>query len=528
MIMWAMSDRAVPRSYRMMQGFGVNTYVLVNAQGKRHFVKFHWIPKLGVHSLVWDEALKLGGQDPDFHRKDLIEAIDNKAFPKWDFGIQVIPEEDEHSFEFDVLDSTKIWPEDLVPVRIVGQMELNRNVSEFFTETEQVAFCTSHIVPGIDFSNDPLLMGRNFSYFDTQISRLGINWEELPINRPVCPVLNHNRDGQMRHKITRGTVNYWPNRFDAAPPTPATEDAFQSIHLQVQGIKKRAVSEKFREYLSQAQLFWNSMSDYERLHMIKALSFELDHCDDETVYNRLAGIRLAEIDLNLAQRVADAVGAPMPSQALKQNHGKKTVRLSQTEFLPVPPTIESRRIAIIIGDGYNQTEFFGMKTAVKAAGALPVVIGLKRSPVYANDEPSTSTGVLADHHYDAQRSTMFYATFIPGGPHVQTLVKNGQIRHWIEESFGHLKSIGATGHGIDLIAASLRDVDGLRIAAIDDLEPLEWYGVVTMGETKPESFGETVEIVKGSKNFLGQFFYQISRHRNYERELRGLTLNVSF
>jgi catalase len=201
----------------MMQGFGVNTYVLVNAKGQRHFVKFHWRPELGVHSLVWGEALKICGQDPELHRKNLMDAIDAGQYPKWKFGVQILPEEKKDDFEFNILDSTKIWPEELVPVHYIGEMELNRNVDEFFTQTEQVAFCTSHIIPGIDFSNDPLLVGRNFSYFDTQISRLGPNWQELSINRPVCPYMSLvNRDGAMKHRITKGKVNYWPNRFDAA------------------------------------------------------------------------------------------------------------------------------------------------------------------------------------------------------------------------------------------------------------------------------------------------------------------------
>lgn len=247
MVMWVMSDRGIPRSYRMMQGFGVNTYTLVNTKGERFFVKFHWIPELGVHSLMWDEALKIGGQDPgtmdmivvsilhrfthrrarsDFHRKDLEEAIQNGAPPKWQFGIQVIPETDEHNFDFDILDATKIWPEELVPLEIIGEMILNRTVDEYFPETEQVAFCTSHVVPGIGFSDDPLLQGRNFSYFDTQITRLGINWEELPINRPVCPVLNTHRDGAMRHRITKSNVNYWPNRREQYRPVPPEQGGY--------------------------------------------------------------------------------------------------------------------------------------------------------------------------------------------------------------------------------------------------------------------------------------------------------------
>ncbi|RAH57767.1 catalase A [Aspergillus piperis CBS 112811] len=532
MFMWAMSDRAIPRSYRMMQGFGVNTFSLINKEGKRHFVKFIWTPHLGVHSFVWDEALKLAGQDPDFHRKDLMEAIDNGAYPKWDLSIQTIPEEKQDDFEFDILDATKIWPEDLVPPRTIGVLELNRNVDEFFPQTEQVAFCTSHIVPGIDFSDDPLLQGRNFSYFDTQISRLGINWEELPINRPVCPVLNHNRDGAMKHRITKGTVNYWPNRFEAAKPDePAPQGGgFESYPEPVQGRKRRALSPKFREHHSQAQLFYNSMSEHEKLHIVKAFGFELDHCDDPIVYERLAGKRLAEIDLTLAQQVAEVVGAPIPQKALMANHGLKTIHVSQTEFPPKSPTIASRRIAIIIGDGYDPVAFKGIQTAVKVAGALPFVIGTKRSPIYADGESKeTSQGIIADHQYDGQRSTMFDATFIPGGPHVETLRKNGQMRYWIAETFGHLKPLAGTGEAAELIKEALGSVLDVQVATSSKPQPVEWYGVVTAGGVqKPESFKESVQIAKGAKDFVGMFFYQIAQHRNYQRELDGLSSTVAW
>src|SRR6201996_6889637 len=306
MFMWTQSDRAIPRSYRMMQGFGVNTFTLLNDKKERHFVKFIFTPELGVHSLVWDEALKLAGQDPDFHRKDLWEAIENGAFPKWRFGIQLIPEAKEHDFEFDILDATKLWPEELVPIRYIGELELNRNPDEFFTQTEQVAFCTSHLVPGIGFSDDPLLQGRNFSYFDTQLSRLGVNWQELPINKPVCPVMNHNRDGAMRHTITKGTVNYWPNRFEAVPPAKPEEGGYVDYPEKIAGMKARMRSKKFREHYAQAQLFYNSLSEVEKQHTAAALSFELDHCDDPTVYERYCQ-RLADIDLGLAQKVAELV-----------------------------------------------------------------------------------------------------------------------------------------------------------------------------------------------------------------------------
>ncbi|KAL2871630.1 catalase catA [Aspergillus lucknowensis] len=529
MFMWAMSDRAIPRSFRMMQGFGVNTYSLVNKQGKRHFVKFHFIPHLGVHSLVWDEALKLAGQDPDFHRKDLMEAIDKKAFPKWDFAIQVIPEEDEDKFEFDILDATKIWPEELVPLRVIGELELNRNVDEFFPQTEQVAFCTSHIVPGIDFSDDPLLQGRNFSYFDTQISRLGINWEELPINRPVCPFLNHNRDGAMRHRITRGSVNYWPNRFEALPPADK-KTGFVSYPQKILGQKRRDLSPKFKEHHNQAQLFYNSMSAIEKAHIKKALCFELDHCDDPTVYERLAGTRLAELDLPLAQAVADIVGAPIPQKALRPNHGKTSVRLSQLDFPPKTPGIVSRRIAILIGDGYDKVAFQGMRAAILAAQALPFVIGTKRSAIYAAGESKESSkGVVPDHQYDGQRSTMFDATFIPGGPHVQTLKANGQIRYWISEAFGHLKALGATGEAAQLVKEVLGGVLDVNVATAESKEVVEWYGVVTArGPEKPESFSEGFKILKDASDFVGRFFYQISQHRNWQRELDGVSATVAW
>lgn len=529
MFMWAMSDRAIPRSFRMMQGFGVNTYSLVNKEGKRHFVKFHWTPHLGVHSFVWDEALKLGGQDPDFHRKDLMEAIENKAYPKWDLGIQAIAEEDQDKFEFDIMDATKIWPEELVPIRTIGELELNRNVDEFFTQTEQVAFCTSHIVPGVDFSDDPLLQGRNFSYFDTQISRLGINWEELPINRPVCPFMNFNRDGAMRHRVSKGNVNYWPNRYEANPPSTPGQQGFVSHPQKITGAKRRDLTPKFKEYHNQAQLFYNSMSEIEKVHMRKAFSFELDHCDDPIVYERLAGHRLAELDLPLAQAVAEMVGAPIPQKALRPNHGKKSVRLSQLEFPPKTPGIVSRRIAILIGDGYDKVAFNGIKAAILAAQALPFVIGTKRSAIYADGESKgSSKGVVPDHQYDGQRSTMFDATFIPGGSHVKALKPNGQFRYWISESFGHLKAIGATGEAAQFVKEVLGTAVDVKVAGADSKAPVEWYGVVTAGTPqKPESFSEGVKIVKDATDFVGKFFYQISQHRHWQRELDGLAASVA-
>ena len=518
-----MSDRAIPRSFRMMQGFGVNTFTLINAKGERHFVKFIWTPDLGVHSLVWDEALKLGGQDPDFHRKDLREAIDNGVFPKWKFGIQVIPEADEHKFDFDILDATKVWPENMVPVRYIAELELNRNPDEFFTQVEQIAFCTSHVVPGIGFSDDPLLQGRNFSYFDTQISRLGVNFEELPINRPLCPVMNFNRDGAMHHTITRGTVNYWPNRFNACPPATHDEGAYVEYAQKVAGIKARLRNDKFKDHFSQAQLFWNSMTPIEKRHLISAFSFELDHCDDPVVSSRMVQ-RLADIDLSLAQTVSEKAGCDPPTEAGRPNHSRRAPGLSQIDFFPgSAPTIASRRVAVLIADGYDSVAYDAACAALTAAQAVPLVVGPKRTKLAA---ANGSSSAQPDHHLEGLRSTMVDALFIPGGADsIAALAGNGRALHWIREAFGHLKVIGATGEAVGLVekAVGLPSV-GMSAAG----EVCESYGVVTVRELGPESLSKVVEIVKTGEGFMEKFFYGVAGHRCWERELDGLSAQVAY
>jgi len=526
MFMWAMSDRAIPRSYRMMQGFGVNTFTLINDKGERHFVKFHFTPELGVHSLVWDEALKISGQDPDFHRKDLMEAIEGGAYPKWKFGIQTIPEGKEDDFEFDILDATKVWPEDLVPIRYIGELELNRNVDEYFTETEQVAFCTSHVVPGIGFSDDPLLQGRNFSYFDTQITRLGINWQELPINKPVCPVMNFNRDGALRHTIAKGKVNYWPNRFEAQPAATKEEGGYVDYPQKVNGIKVRGKSEKFKEHVSQAQLFYNSLSEVEKSHLTAALSFELDHCEEPIVYERMTK-RLAEIDIDLAKSVASMVGGPSPGSPAKKNHGRTAPGLSQMDYLPEKADISSRKVAILIADGYDSTAFTAMTSALKAMRAIPVVLGPRRSPIFAAGEDKTSAkGVMPNHHFEGQRSTLFDAIFIPGGNEsISTLMKMGRVTHYIREAFGHLKTIGATGEAVELVKNAIQLED---VAISRDSDALTSYGVVTLRDPKPAGLLEVVQATKNAKTFLDKFVYSVSRHRCWERELEGLSTQVAY
>nr|GAT50676.1 predicted protein [Mycena chlorophos] len=525
MFMWAMSDRAIPRSYRMMQGFGVNTYTMINARNERSFVKFHFTPELGVHSLVWDEALKLAGQDPDFHRKDLWEAIAAGSYPKWRFGIQVIPEADEHKFDFDILDATKVWPEELVPVRYIGELELNRNPDEFFTQVEQIAFCTNHLVPGIGWSDDPLLQGRNFSYFDTQLSRLGVNWQELPVNRPVCPVMNFNRDGAMRHVITKGKTNYWPNRHGAVPPAKPDEHPFINFPEKLVAIKGRLRSAKFREHFSQAQLFFNSMSAIEKQHIVAALGFELDHCDDPVVYARMAQ-RLADIDLGLAQTVAEMVGAPVPDKATvtHANHAKSTTGLSQFEFVPAKPTIATRKIGIIVADGYDGVAVTVLQAAATAAGAIPLVIGTKRSAIKAADGTMT---IQPDHHLEGMRSTMVDAVFVPGGAAAaQTLRKNGRAVHYVREAFGHLKAIAALGEGVDVVQEAVAAVPAVIVA--QGGEVVEAYGVVTLRKVEAGSLREVVDIAKEGKGFLEKFFFEISQHRNFARELAGLSTQVAY
>ncbi|KAI0080000.1 catalase [Panus rudis PR-1116 ss-1] len=530
MVMWVMSDRGIPRSYRMMQGFGVNTYTLVNAKGERFFVKFHWLPELGVHSLVWDEALKIAGQDPDFHRKDLEEAIQNGAPPKWKFAIQTIPEAREHDFDFDILDATKVWPEELVPLEIIGEMVLNRTVDEYFPETEQVAFCTAHVVPGIGFSDDPLLQGRNFSYFDTQLTRLGVNWEELPINRPVCPVLNNNRDGAMRHRITKGQINYWPNRKEHIKPVPQSAGGYHEYAQKLQGMKQRIRGAKFQEHFNQAQLFYNSLQPWEKAHLISAISFELSHCDDPVVFQTYTKV-LNNIDYELAKQVAINVGGEVPEKPARQNHGKATPTMSQLYYTPKEPTIVSRRIAILLHDGFSLGEVEGLRAVLKAGGATTWIIGPRRGYVYpAGQAVGTGKGLWADHHFEGQRSTLFDALIIPSGKeHAQKLADNGRAIHWVREAFGHLKAIGAIGEGVAFLREAVQLPGIAYNTNLNSDDVTNSYGVVTVGKVDAATLAaDAFKIAQGEKGFVSNFAYEVSKHRNYEREMDGLTTKVAF
>jgi len=505
----------------------VNTFTMTNAEGVRSFVKFHFTPTLGVHSLVWDEALKLAGQDPDFHRRDLWDAIQMGVFPTWKFGIQVCPEDRQDDFDFDILDATKVWPEEIFPVRYIGELQLNRNVDEYFPQTEQVAFCTAHIVPGIGFSDDPLLQGRNFSYFDTQLSRLGVNWQELPINRPVCPVMNHHRDGALRHRITPGKINYWPNRHEAVPPAKPSEGGYVDYPEKIVAMKQRLHSVKFAEHFAQAQVFYNSLSNIEKNHLTKAISFEFDHCDDPVVYNRMVE-RLADIDLGLAQAVAEKAGASNPTKAGRPNPGLTAKGLSVMDFTPealgLAPTIASRMVAILIADGFNYTEYEAVKAALSAAGAFCFTIGPKRQPI----SPSGGgKGVSPEHHFEGMRSTAFDTIYIPGGEHIATLRKQGRVIHWIREAFGHLKAIGATGEAVTLVREAC-NVEGMLFSSGADV--VDSYGVVTAGGVGdgPSSVKEGLNMVKGAKHFVDAYAFNIAQHRNFQRELDGLADLIAY
>jgi catalase len=395
MIMWIMSDRAIPRSFRMMEGFGVHTFRLVDERGTSRFVKFHWKPALGVHSVLWDEAQKISGKDPDFLRRDLWEAIESGAFPEWDLGIQVIEEADEHKFDFDLLDATKLVPEDLVPVQRVGRLTLDRNPDNFFAETEQVAFHPGHVVPGIDFTNDPLLQGRLFSYTDTQLIRLGgPNFHEIPINRSVAPIHNNQRDGYMRQTIDRDRTSYHPNSLGGGCPMQAGRrlGGFGSYPEAIDAEKSRARSAKFFDHFSQAMLFWTSQSASEQEHIVQALHFELGKVEVPAIRERML-VLLAQVDRTLAGRVAEGLGIPVPAKidgplnlsvpADGEGENFQPRRPTQTrarsEALSMAGTVKdtakSRKVAILAADGADDAAVLGIQRALTAAGAQSKVVG---------------------------------------------------------------------------------------------------------------------------------------------------------
>jgi catalase len=462
MVLWTMSDRAIPKSLRTIEGFGIHTFRLINAEGKASFVKFHWKPKQGVCSLVWDEAQKLAGKDTDFHRRDLWESIETGDYPEWEFGVQIVAEEDEHKFDFDLLDPTKIIPEELVPVTPLGKMVLNRNPDNYFAETEQVAFCPGHIVPGIDFSNDPLLQGRLFSYTDTQISRLGgPNFHELPINRPLAPNHNGQRDAMHRTTIDKGRASYEPNSIDGGWPkeTPAgpQDGGFETYPERVDAHKVRERSESFGDHFSQATLFFNSMSPPEQEHIIAAYSFELGKVDREHIRVRQVNEILANIDLTLAARVAENLGLPAPTAPTVQTKPSslsESPALSQVNLLS--GNIKTRKVAILVANGVDSTAIDALKAVLEAEGAHAKVLGPTSSPVKTADGKT----LPVDASMEGLPSVAFDAVWVPGGAaSVKALSTDGVALHYLLEAYKHLKAIGISPDAKVLIDALKLDED---------------------------------------------------------------------
>ncbi|KAK4057357.1 catalase 1 [Microbotryomycetes sp. JL221] len=550
MAAWILSDHTIPRSYRHMRGAGVNTFVLVNEQGKRTFVKYHWKPHQGQHGLVWDEALKLGGQDPDFFRRDLADAISSGGYPQWELGVQLVDESDEDSFDFDLLDCTKLVPEELVPIKWVGTMTLNRNPTNYFAETEQVAFCTSNIVPGMDYSNDPMLQLRNFSYFDTQISRLGgVNFNQLPINRGVCPFISTARDGQHAHQIRAGP-NYHPNRFSV--PTDASKEygkgqnyatdeqtvqEFTKINpngvtystYDVKGKRAKQRPPKFAETVAQAQLFYNSQSDVEKQHMIEALQFELGHCDDRGVQERMIN-RFNEMDHNFAKQVGEAFDI-MPGEPKHPNNGRKStgqlpmsMQDSQNVFTAV-----GRKVGIFVLDGYDPLQVSALSTALSAIGVVVHFVGLRKGPAYPSGVKKgdkDATGVQYTHFsIEGCRSTYFDALFFPSGnDEYNKSLEQGRVIHFVREAFGHFKPIAAVGSAVPWIAHKC--LPGSTDIKADLTDTYSSKNGLVLGQNVVDADASIwTKLTQGTKDAatFGQAFLEAcAAHRHWARDVSGV------
>jgi catalase len=487
MIMWVMSDRAIPRSLRMIQGFGVHTFKFVNAEGKGTFVKFHWRPRLGTHAVAWNEAQKISGFNSDFHRQDLWEAIENGDFPQWDLGVQLVSEEDEMKFSFDLLDPTKIIPEELIPLKIIGTMTLNRNPENFFAENEQSAFDPGRVVPGIDFSNDPLLQGRIFSYMDTQNYRLGgPNFHEIPINRPLNGKHNNQKDGFSRIDILKGDVSYFPNsKMDGCPYQAMLrgETGYQSHKEQIDAKKVRERSDSFAEHFTQARLFFNSQSPEEQDHMISALSFELSKVKEEKIRVRMLAI-LHQIDKTLAKKVGDNLGLTPPKELdeltlkfARQNHPnypikpkKPEVEKSEALSMKVKEgegTIETRKVAFLIDDGASKSSVDKMKSALEKEGAMPVMIASHVGTLKFDDGSTTEI----QHSYLTEASVLYDAFFTPEGNHVKALAQNPDYIHFINEGYRHCKAISFAKGAEELAEKCFIEKDpGVIFESKDNLE----------------------------------------------------------
>jgi catalase len=497
MIMWLMSDRALPRSYRMMEGFGVHTFRFVNADGQGTFVKFHWRPRLGTHSLVWDEVQKIAGADPDFNRRDLWDAIESGDGPEWDLAVQLVPEEREHDFDFDLLDATKLIPEEEVPLRVIGHMKLDRNPDNFFAETEQVAFHTANVVPGIDFTNDPLLQARNFSYLDTQLIRLGgPNFAQLPVNRPVAQVHHHQRDGYAQHRVDVSPVSYHPNSIAGGCPALGSfdEGAYRHYTERVDGTKIRKRSESFKDFYSQATLFYNSMSSWEQHHIAEALQFELGKVERPEIRERVVA-NLAHVDHELASEVAEGLGFAAPPQA-DSNHGRRSQALSQAEQ---PGSLATRKVAVLAADGVDAGSLEPVLEQLRGEGAICEILAPHGGALSGTDS------VPVDRPLQTMASVLYDAVLVAGGAQsVETLRSNGNAMRYVAEAFKHAKPVAAIADGVALLREA--PLSGVQLS---DNGLVVDAGVVSLASVDNGSADE----------FAAALGEAITAHRHFDRRL---------
>lgn len=461
MIMWVMSDRGIPRSFRFMEGFGVHTFRFLDSNDRSTFVKFHWKPKQGLQSVVWNEAVKINGADPDFHRRDLWSAISSGDFPEWELGVQLFDEEFAEKFDFDVLDPTKLIPEELVPVRIVGRLVLNRVVDNFFAETEQVAFCTQNVPPGIDFSNDPLLQGRNFSYLDTQIKRLGSpNFTHIPINAPKCPMAHFQQDGHMAMHNPVGRANYEPNSWGAAGgPRENPKQGFRSFASEETGPKQRLRPESFSDHYSQARQFYISQTPIEQKHIADAITFELSKVERPDIRSRVVS-HLLHIDEELAITVADGLGLPLPEPAQGTQPTRTDLPLSDALSILKngPKTFAGRKMGILVTDGIDAELFAALIAALQAEKADYEVVAPKIGGITLSD----GTKITAQQKIDGGPSVLYDAVAILTSKEgTKVLAGNPAAKDFLSDAFTHNKFIGYSAEaGMLFKKASLaEDVD---------------------------------------------------------------------
>jgi catalase len=462
MVMWVMSDRGIPRSLRMMEGFGIHTFRLIDAAGASTFVKFHWRPKLGSQSVVWDEALKINGADPDFHRRDMWHAIESGDFPEWELSVQLFDQKFADTFDFDVLDSTKLIPEELVPLRPVGRLVLDRNVDNFFAETEQVAFCTSNVVPGIDFSDDPLLQGRNFSYLDTQLKRLGgPNFHQIPVNQARCPMANFQRDGHMQMGVPKGRVNYEPNSLSKAGPRENPKAGYASFPEPVAGTKQRHRSETFADHFSQARQFFISQTVPEQNHIISAITFELSKVQTPAVREAVLA-QLANIGENIAARVAAGLGMAdpiTPAASARPTRGDLPPSPALSILAKFTPTLQGRKIGVLIADGTDQAAVKALSKAVNTAGGQVAIIAPKLGG---------ASGLTADFQLAGGSSVLFDAVAIMvSAEGAEMLAKQAGAVAFVHDAFQHLKVIGHSATALPLLqkAGVVQDAGVVDVAA---------------------------------------------------------------